>query len=112
MRPIVVSQTGVGNSSWVRFDDYSDTAVTIQVVNPSGATFTIQETMDDPNSPTNPVAVANVNWVNSADASVVNATGTNVASYFAYKPVFARLNVSVGAGTVTATFGQAGGGNY
>lgn len=109
MRPISVSTTGVGQSAPVRFDDYGDAEVSIQCnVTGGSATYTIQQTLDDPNSPTNPVAPANMAWANHPDAALNGATA-NMQGNYAYKPTFARINQTAGSGSVVATFVQAGG---
>jgi len=106
-RPITVSVNAVGFSPWVRFDDYGDSEVSIQL-NVTSGTVTLEQTLDDPNSPTNPVAVANVRWFAHPDPAFTGATG-NVQGNFAYKPLYARLNMTA-AGVASATFIQAGGG--
>lgn len=112
MRPITVSVSdasgGVQYSSWVRFDDWGQNYISIQC-NVSGVVnYTIQTTLDDPNSETNPVAVNSVNWINSNDTDVVNATAS-VQSNFIFAPTFARVKLNSGSGTVSATFLQSGG---
>lgn len=115
MRPVTVSvgpnATGGTPSQLVRFDDYSDAQVSIQCDVNGTVNYTIQTSLDDPNSPTNPVPLGSMTWINSSDAAAVGATA-NIATNFAYKPAFARVVMNSGSGTVTATFTQAGGGNY
>jgi hypothetical protein len=111
MRPITVSTTGVGASPLVRFDDFGAPEVSIQVNVSGAATYTVQQSLDDPNSATNPVAPANMAWANHPDAALNGATA-NMQGNYAFKPAFARINQTAGAGTVTATFIQAGGGEY
>lgn len=112
MRPITVSvgpnaTTPLG-SSLVRFDDWSpNNQVTIQVNVVGTVNYTVQTTLDDPNSPTNPVSVANMTWFNSTDANVVNATASKQSS-LSFLPIFARVLLNSGSGTVTATFLQTG----
>jgi hypothetical protein len=109
------SSPAITSSAWVRFDDSGDPGVAIQI-NSAGATnISIQQTLDDPNSPTNPVAPANVSWAPHPDATLVAAamaTGAVLQGNYAFKPVFARLLLNSGAGTATATFCQAGGADY
>jgi hypothetical protein len=50
-------------------------------------------------------------WTNHPDVTLVNAT-TSLQGNYAYKPTFARINQTAGAGSVTATFIQAGGADY
>jgi hypothetical protein len=105
----------ITSSQWVRFDDYGDAGVAIQINAVGTTNITVQQTLDDPNSPTNPVAPANVTWMPHPDATLVAAALVGPAGLqgnYAYKPTFARLLLNSGTGTATATFMQAGGGDY
>ena len=109
MRPITVTVSdasgAVKYSDWVRFDDWAPNFITVQCNVTGTVSYTVQSTLDDPNSPTNPVATGSVTWVDSSDTSVVAATATK-QSYFQYAPVFARVKLNSGSGSVTATFLQ------
>jgi len=113
MRPITVSVSdasgGVKYTDWVRFDDFAPAQVTVQVSVVGTVNYTVQTTLDDPNSATNPVAVSSVTWVNSLDTNVVGASASK-SSYFAYAPVFARVALNSGNGSITATFLQSSNG--
>jgi hypothetical protein len=61
--------------------------------------------MDDPNSPTNPVAVGNVSWLNTNDTDAVTAVA-DVFTNFQFTPTFARILLNSGSGSVAATFAQ------
>ncbi len=105
MQPITISKTGTGRASqWVRFDDWGTDDITVQAVVSGTATYSIEITMDDPNSITNPVAVGSVTWSQSTAAS--GATTTLPPTPLGVHPVFASLNITAGTGTVTATFLQ------
>ncbi len=75
------------------------------------ANYTIQQTMDDPNSTSNSVARASVTWISHPDTGVVGATAAAQANY-AYPPAYARilLNSNTNPGYVTATMAQSGNG--
>jgi hypothetical protein len=105
---ITVNQgTTVGSTPWVRFDDFAPSAISIQCDATGTVNYTIQATLDDPNSPTNPVTPSAVTWIATSDAAGVGATGS-VQSNFAYAPVFARVLLNSGSGSVSATFLQSG----
>lgn len=104
---ITVGTNNVASSPWVRFDDYSLSQTSIQCTVSGTVTYSLQQTLQDPNSPTNPVAPYSVNWLNSSDAAAVNATST-VQSSYQYSPAFARVTITSGTGSVTATFTQFG----
>ena len=104
---ITVGTNSVASSPWVRLDDYSLSQTAIQCTVSGTATYTIQQTLQDPNSPTNPVAPYSVTWLNSSDSAAVNAT-TSIQSSYQYSPAFAKVTLTSGTGSVTATFTQFG----
>lgn len=113
MRPIKVSVSDASSeaqySRWVRFDDWAPSYISIQCVADGSVDYTIEYTLDDPDSPTNPVAINDVTWAVSDDADVVNATGS-ATSNFIFAPTFARVKLNSGSGSVAATFLQSFGG--
>ena len=108
---ITVGTNGVAGSSWVRFDEFCPPSIAIQCNVSGTVNYTVQSTLDDPNSPTNPVAITNVTWIASSDVNVVGAS-SNVQSNFAYAPIFARVLLNSGSGSVAATFVQDSNGPY
>ena len=107
MRPIVVTaSTSQTTSNLVRFDEWAFPQISIQCsVSTAGLNYTVQQSLDDPNDPTNPVPLANMTWINHPDTNLVSAT-TSVQSNYAYCPRDARVVLNSGIGTVTATFIQ------
>lgn len=96
------------SSQWVRFDEWAPgSTVGLQVDVSGTVNYTVQTTWDDPNSPTSPVAVGSVTWFDSGDSAVVSATAAAQSS-FSVVPIFARIVLNSGAGTVKATFMQTG----
>jgi hypothetical protein len=61
---------------------------------------------DDPNSPTNPVALGSMTWLPSPDTLATGAT-SSIYTVLAQVPLFIRINQTVGTGGVTATIVQA-----
>jgi hypothetical protein len=104
---ITVGTSGIGSSPWVRLDEWALPQVAIQCDTSGTVNYTVQQTLDDPNSPTNPVAPSAVTWVNSSDTNAVGATGP-IQSNYAFAPTFARVLLNSGTGSVTATFIQLG----
>ena len=111
MRPITVTvsdaTSGVQYSPLVRLDNWAFGQVGVQLSVSGTVNYTLQQTMDDPNSPTDPVAQASMNWVNCADTAVVGATATKQTNY-QFAPIFCRVALNSGNGSVTATFVQVG----
>lgn len=104
---ITVGTSGIGTSPWVRLDEYASAQVSIGCDASGTVNYTIQQSNDDPNSPTNPVAPSAMTWIATADAGGVAATGS-VMSFFTYAPLWARVLLNSGTGSVTATFVQLG----
>ena len=104
---VTVGTNGVASSQWATFDPYAGTApIAIQATVSGTVNFTIQQTLDDPNSTSNAVARSSVTWVAHPDSAVASATATAQANY-AYPPAYARVLLNSGTGTVKATFIQA-----
>lgn len=102
---VTVGTTGVARSRWVRLDSWANNNTAIQCNASGTVNYTVQVTMDDPNSPTNPVTPVNVTWLNTNDADAVSATG-DIFTNFQFTPTFARVLLNSGTGSVTATFAQ------
>jgi len=100
---------GVKYSSWVRFDDFAPSNISIQCTVSGVVDYTVESTLDDPNDPISPVASGSMTWVESSDTNVVGATTTK-QSNFLFAPKFARIKLNSGAGSVTATFLQSSNG--
>lgn len=98
---------GIAASPWVRFDGWANPVIAIQCVASGTVNYTVQQTLDDPNSPTNPVNPNAVTWTSCPTAALVGATTTQVGNYN-FCPIFARvlLNSQTNPGFVTATFQQ------
>ena len=115
MQPTTVSTTdataGTTYSSLVRMDTWAAAQSVVQVNVTGTATYTVETSMDDPNSPTNPVAVGSMTWVDATDAAIVGksakATGILVAT-----PVFVRIKQTAGNGSCTMTIAQFGNATY
>lgn len=104
---ITVGTNSVASSAWVRLDEWASPMVAIQCTVTGTVTYTVQQTLQDPNSPTSPIAPYSVTWLNSADSAAVNAS-TSIQTSYQYSPIFARVTVTAGTGSVSAIFSQAG----
>lgn len=98
--------TPLAATPWVRLDEWANAQVGIQINVTGTVSYTVQSTMDDPNSATNPVTPSAVQWVNTNDTNVVNATSSLQTNYL-FSPIFARVLLNSGSGSITATFVQA-----
>jgi hypothetical protein len=104
---LTVGTNGAASSAWVRFDEWAPPSISIQCVASGTVNYTVQQTLNDPNSPTNPVGYASVTWFPSPDSNLVAATG-NIQSNYAFMPTYARILLNSGTGSVTGTFIQNG----
>lgn len=104
---LTVGTNGVASSAWVRFDEWAPSDISIQCTASGTVNYTVQQTLDDPNSPTNPVGIASVTWVPSPDTNLIAAIGT-IQSNYAFMPTYARILLNSGTGSVTGTFIQNG----
>lgn len=102
---VVVGTNSVAGSSWVRLDSWAFPQTAIQCNASGTVNYTVQISMDDPNSPTNPVAITDMTWLNTNDADAVTAVG-NVFTNFDWTPTWARVLLNSGSGDVEATFAQ------
>lgn len=90
-----------GGSRWMRLDSWANAQVGVQV-NVSGTIdYSVEQTFDDPNSPTNPIAAADVTWL--AGPADITTESTAKVSAFAYAPTFLRIISNSGNGTATLT---------
>lgn len=99
---VTVGTTGVASTPWVRLDEWANAQVAIQCDASGTVNYTVQSTLDDPNSATNPVLPANVVWVSTSDAAAVGATGS-IQTNFAYTPTFVRALLNSGTGSLAMT---------
>lgn len=104
---LTVGTNGVADSPWVRLDPWSNSYVSIQCTASGTVNYTVQQTLDDPNSPTNPVLPSAMTWVSSNDTAAVGATGS-IQTNYGFTPTWARILLNSGTGTVVSTFAQTG----
>lgn len=102
---ITVGTNGVASSRWMRLDEYAPAPVTIQATASGTVNYTVQQTLQDPNSPTNPVAAYLLAWLSSLDPAVVLAT-TSQISYFQNPPLWVRVLLNSGTGSVSTVVAQ------
>lgn len=113
---LTIGTSGVAGSAWVSFDDYAGGEIAIQATVSGTVSGKVQQTLDDPNRPSNQTAplvpsVARdaVTWVSHPATDLATITATAQGNY-AYPPRYARVQLDSGTGTITATFRQMGGG--
>lgn len=102
---ITVGTSGVASSRWMRFDDFAPGSATVACTVTGTANYTVQQTMQDPNSPTNVVAPYSVVWKSSLDPAVVAAIATQI-SFFQNVPTWMKVTLNSGTGSVSTVVTQ------
>lgn len=102
---LTVGTASSASSPWVRLDSWASPQTLIQNNTSGTVNYTVQQTLDDPGDPVNPVAPANMTWFNTTDPALVNATASTQSNY-AFAPVFVRIVLNSGTGSVTSRFNQ------
>ena len=108
---ITVGTNNVASSMWVRLDEYAQPQTAIQLTVTGTVTYSVQQTLQDPNSPTNPVLPYQVTFLNSSDAAVVGASASAQSNY-TYAPAYAKVTITAGTGSVSGVFAQFGNAPY
>lgn len=106
MRPSTVSVSdasgGAKNSNPIVLDYYGQYGVSLQVVVTGTATWTVQQTLDNPLT-----AGATVTYFDHPDPNMVAQTVNRQGNY-AYNPVALRIRQTAGNGSVRLTAVQVG----
>jgi hypothetical protein len=111
MQPITVSSSDASAattySSLVRMDTWANAQSVVQVKVSGAATYTVETSMDDPDSPINPVPLASMTWNDALDTNLVSQSSAK-SGVFNVTPIFIRLKQTAGAGSATMTIAQFG----
>lgn len=100
-----IGTNGVATSPWVYVDSWAAGNIAMQATVSGTVNYTIQSSLDDPNSPIDPVTPASMTWVSTSDTAAVGATAT-VQTNFLFSPAFIRVLLNSGSGSVTLTVTQ------
>lgn len=105
MRPIVQTLTdasaGAKTSNPIIMDYFASPEVSLQVVVTGTVSWTIQQTLDNPN------AGGTITWFDHPDTNLVTQTVNRQGNY-AYIPTSVRLQLNSGTGSATLTVVQVG----
>jgi hypothetical protein len=103
---VTVGTNGVGSTPYVRLDEWANNNVSIQCDVTGTVNYTVQVSNDDPNAPWGtPVAPSAMTWINTNDTNAVGATA-GLQTNFLFAPLYARVLLNSGSGSVTAVFSQ------
>ncbi len=101
---VYVGTTTTACSPWVRFDEWAPAPISAQFTVTGTINYTLQTSFDDPNDLVNAVAPASMDW-DSTISPVVGASASTSAA-FAISPVWARILLNSGSGSVKGAFAQ------
>lgn len=101
---VTVGTDGVASSRPVFLDTFAPAPTSIQVTVVGTVNFTVQQSLDDPNTITGGYAA--MTWVDHPDISLNGATASAQGNY-AYLPRIVRILLNSGSGSVTMTTLQA-----
>lgn len=104
---VSIGTNGVAGSEWIAIDPWSLPNIALQIDVSGTLNYTIQSTLDNPNSPTNPVSPSSMTWVNTNDTAAVGATA-NLQTNFFFVPAYVRLLINSGSGSATVQVIQSG----
>jgi hypothetical protein len=104
---VTVGTNGIASTPWVRLDEWCAGSTSIQIDVTGTVNYTVQSSNDDPNSPTNPVLPSAMTWITTNDPNAVGAIA-NVQTNFLIGPLWGRVLLNSGTGSLTGTFVQAG----
>lgn len=101
---VKVGTNGVASSPPIFLDSYGIGPTALQVTVSGTVNFTVQQSLDDPNS----VGYTSTTWVNHPDTGLAAATATAQGNY-TYAPRVVRLLLNSGTGSAQLTVAQMGG---
>jgi len=85
---VTVGTNGIASTPWVRLDEWANSQVAIQCDVVGTVNFTVQSTLNDPNSNTNPVIPSAVVWIPTNDTGAVGATASLQRPMYSLQPTF------------------------
>lgn len=101
---ITAGTNGVASSQWARFDNWAPAPWAAQVTVVGTVNYTVEQSYDDPNSATNSVLPNAMLWAGVPGLAAA-ATGAQQGG-MSNAPIFARITLASGTGSVRGTFVQ------
>lgn len=104
---ITVGTNGVASSPWVRLDEWGPPSVSKTVAATNTVNYTVQVSMDNPDSITSPPVLGSLTWVNDPDLAFVGGTAS-AFGWWQFVPTMVRVVLNSGTGSVTMKLTQTG----
>jgi hypothetical protein len=108
MRAITASVTPPATSAMVRMDNFATAVLGGAIVCSGGGAFTLTHSCDDPCDLVNPVPVGSMSWQNNLLPVAAQSGSTNISFQIMASPLWFKLTLTGGVGSVRATFLQVG----
>lgn len=104
---ITIGTNAIAASRWMRLDEYAPAAVTAITTVTGTVNYTLQQCSQDPNNLANPVLPYQMVWQNSLDPNAVGSAISQV-TYFPNAPLWVRILLNSGSGSVSMVVNQNG----
>jgi hypothetical protein len=108
MRAITATVTPAAPTATVRMDNFATAVLGAAIVCSGGGAFTLSHSCDDPCDLVSPVPVGSMWWDNSLLPLAAQSGSANVTFQIMCSPLWFRLTLTGGVGSVRATFLQVG----
>jgi hypothetical protein len=108
MRAISATATPAANTKIVRMDDYATAVVGAVIVPSGGGQFLLDYSFDDPCDLVSPVPVAQMTWHRDLLPAAAQMGTAPVSFRMMACPLYFRLTLGTGVGSVRGTFLQVG----
>jgi len=107
---LTVGTNGIASSMPIAMDPYAAGPTFIRAVTSGTVNYTVEQTADDPNSPTNPVGRSSMSW--DATSGPIVGAAASASVQVPSVPLFFRVTVNSGTGSVATNFVQSYGPNF
>lgn len=101
---LTVGTNGIASSLPIAMDPYALAPTFVRAVVSGTVNYTVEQSADDPNSPTNPVTRASMSW--DATNGPIAAGASSASAQVAVAAPFFRVTINSGTGSVIANFVQ------
>jgi hypothetical protein len=108
VRAITATATPANNTVLVRMDNYATAVVGAAIVVSGGAQFLLDYSFDDPCDLVSPVPVAQMSWQRNLLPPAAQMGTANISFQMMACPLYFRLTLGLGVGSVRGTFLQVG----
>lgn len=97
---------GAATTRWVRLDEWAMGNVAFQVSVTGTVSYTVQQSLQDPTAFDTTITPATMTWVNHPDTTNLVAATASAQGNYMYPPMWARVVLNSGSGSLTARFSQ------